>query len=277
MRIGTNIKRLREDKGLTQENLAEMLGVTFQAVSAWERDEYRPEFDTFVRLTEILEVPATEIIEDKSATFNTKKFIYDWEHMKTIVKTSAKAAGMTDTLKAVDLAVKAHEGQTRKKSDMPYIYHPLNMACHALSMGIKEDAVIAAIMLHDVVEDCVKEDGTPYTPADLPVSEEAREIGRLMTHADTTDENREEVMDAYYTAIAKNPKAALVKCIDRCNNLTTMSWGLSRKRIYRYIVETDRYYPALLKAIKDTPEYNNAAWLLKYQIESMLDIYKRLI
>ena len=277
MRIGTNIKRLREDKGLTQENLAEMLGVTFQAVSAWERDEYRPEFDTFVRLTEILEVPATEIIEDKSATFNTKKFIYDWEHMKTFVKTSAKAAGMTDTLKAVDLAVKAHEGQTRKKSDMPYIYHPLNMACHALSMGIKEDAVIAAIMLHDVVEDCVKEDGTPYTPADLPVSEEAREIVRLMTHEDTTDENRDEVIDAYYTAIAKNPKAALVKCIDRCNNLTTMSWGLSRKRIYRYLVETDRYYPALLKAIKDTPEYNNAAWLLKYQIESMLDIYKRLI
>jgi GTP pyrophosphokinase len=151
------------------------------------------------------------------------------------------------------------------------------MACHALSMGTKEDAVIAAIMLHDVVEDCVKEDGTPYTPADLPVSEEAREIVRLMTHEDTTDENRDEVMDAYYTAIAKNPKAALVKCIDRCNNLTTMSWGLSRKRIYRYIVETDRYYPALLKAIKDTPEYNNAAWLLKYQIESMLDIYKRLI
>lgn len=277
MRIGTNIKRLREEKGLTQEKLAEMLDVTFQAVSSWERDEYRPEFDTFVRLTEILEVPATEIIEDKSATFNTKKFIYDWEHMKTFVKTSAKAAGMTDTLKAVDLAVKAHEGQTRKKSDMPYIYHPLNMACHALSMGIKEDAVIAAIMLHDVVEDCVKEDGTPYTPADLPVSEEAREIVRLMTHEDTTDENRDEVMDTYYTAIAKNPKAALVKCIDRCNNLTTMSWGLSRRRIYRYIVETDRYYPALLKAIKDTPEYNNAAWLLKYQIESMLDIYKRLI
>lgn len=277
MRIGTNIKRLREEKGLTQENLAEMLGVTFQAVSAWERDEYRPEFDTFVRLTEILGVPATAIIDDKSATFNTKKFIYDWEHMKTFVKTSAKAAGMTDTLKAVDLAVKAHEGQTRKKSDMPYIYHPLNMACHALSMGIKEDAVIAAIMLHDVVEDCVKEDGTPYTPADLPVSEEAREIVRLMTHEDTTDENRDEVMDAYYAALAENPKAALVKCIDRCNNMTTMSWGLSRERIYRYIVETDKYYPALLKAVKDTPEFNDAAWLLKYQIESMLDIYKRLI
>ena len=72
-------------------------------------------------------------------------------------------------------------------------------------------------------------------------------------------------------------KAALIKCIDRCNNLTTMSWGLSRERIYRMIKETEEYYPSLLKSLKSTPEYNNAAWLLQYQIESMLDIYKRLM
>lgn len=271
MSIGTNIKKLREAKGLTQEQIAEMLDVTFQAVSSWERDEYRPEFDTFVKLTEILEVPATAIIEDKSATFNTKEFIYNWEHMKTFVKTTAKNTGMNETLKAVDFAVEAHEGQTRKKSDMPYIYHPLNMACHALSMGIKNDEIVAAIMLHDVIEDCGK------SLDELPVSDEAREIVRLMTHAKTTDENRDEVMDAYYGALAENPKAALVKCIDRCNNLTTMSWGLSRERIYRMIAETDRYYPNLLKVVKNTPELNNAAWLLKYQIESMIDIYKRLM
>ena len=73
------------------------------------------------------------------------------------------------------------------------------------------------------------------------------------------------------------PKAALIKCIDRCNNLTTMSWGLSRNRIYRMILETEEYYPKLIKTIKATPEYNNAAWLLQYQIESMMDIYKRLM
>jgi GTP pyrophosphokinase len=64
MSIGTNIKRLREIKGLTQEQLAEQLDVTFQAVSSWERDEYRPEFDTFLKLTKILDVPSTSIIED---------------------------------------------------------------------------------------------------------------------------------------------------------------------------------------------------------------------
>lgn len=41
--IGKNIKTLREERSLTQEQLAEKIGVTFQAVSSWERDEYIPE------------------------------------------------------------------------------------------------------------------------------------------------------------------------------------------------------------------------------------------
>ena len=43
MSIGSNIRRLREDRKLTQEKLAEKLGVTFQAISSWERDEYLAE------------------------------------------------------------------------------------------------------------------------------------------------------------------------------------------------------------------------------------------
>ena len=85
------------------------------------------------------------------------------------------------------------------------------------------------------------------------------------------------LMKAYYKAIGEEPKAALVKCLDRCNNLTTRVWGLSRERIFRMIRETEEYFPKLLKVVKATPEYNNAAWLLQYQMESMLDIYKRLI
>ena len=68
-----------------------------------------------------------------------------------------------------------------------------------------------------------------------------------------------------------------MKCLDRCNNLTTMSWGLSRERIYRMILETKKYFPALLTALKSTLEYNDAAWLLQYQMESTLDIYSRLM
>ena len=43
MRIGDNIRRLRRERGLTQETLAEFLGVTFQSVSKWERGESCPD------------------------------------------------------------------------------------------------------------------------------------------------------------------------------------------------------------------------------------------
>ena len=156
IQLGIVIAAMRKMRGMSQEQLAEKIDVTFQAVSSWERDEYKPDTDNVIKLAESMGVSVSSILEDKPGTFRTKDVIYNWEHMKTYVKTAAKMLGMKDTLAAVDFAVKAHEGQKRKKSDTPYIYHPLNMACHALSMGVKEDEIIAAIMLHDVIEDCGK-------------------------------------------------------------------------------------------------------------------------
>ncbi len=271
MSIGTNIKSLREERRLTQEQVAESLGISFQAVSSWERDEYKPDTDKLIRLAELFDVSISAIAEEKRRTFKTKETIYNWEHMKTYVKSTARILKLRDTLKAVDYAVEAHEGQKRKRSTVPYIYHPLNLACHALNMGITEDEIIAACLLHDVVEDCGRK------LDELPVNDETKELVRLLTCEKTNDGNRERILDAYYKGIVANPKAALIKCLDRCNNLTTMSWGLSRDRIYSMIRETEEYYPALIKTMKATPEYDSAAWLLKYQIESMLDIYKRLM
>lgn len=272
MSIGTNIKTLRDERNLTQEQLAEMVGVTFQAVSSWERDEYKPDTDNLISLADALDVSVASILEDKPGTFKMKDAIYNWEHMKTYIKTTARNLKLRNTLSAVDFATEAHRGVNRKRSSVPFIYHPYNLACHALAMDIKDDAVIAACLLHDVIEDC---EGIKLE--DLPVDEETREIVRLMTCGDTTDENRKEILDAYYSALAENPKAALVKCLDRCHNLSTMAGGLSRDRIYRMMKETEHYYPDLLKVLKNTIEYNNASWLLQYQIESMLDIYKRLM
>lgn len=56
MSIGTNIRRIRETKKLTQEELADRLEVTFQAVSAWERDQYKPDTDNLIRLADALGV-----------------------------------------------------------------------------------------------------------------------------------------------------------------------------------------------------------------------------
>ncbi len=57
MTYGERIKQGREKKGLTQEQLAESLGVSRQAVSKWEMDLSRPARGKLARLSEVLEVP----------------------------------------------------------------------------------------------------------------------------------------------------------------------------------------------------------------------------
>jgi len=109
MSIGANIRRLREERGFTQERIADELDVSFQAVSSWERDEYKPDLDKLLKLAEVFDVALSALAEEKKKVFKTKEAIYNWEHMKTYVKTTARNFQMPDTLKAIDFAVEAHK------------------------------------------------------------------------------------------------------------------------------------------------------------------------
>ena len=53
---------------------------------------------------------------------------------------------------AIAFAVKAHDGMRRKKSDAPYILHPMEAAIIVGTMT-NDQNIIAAAALHDVVED----------------------------------------------------------------------------------------------------------------------------
>lgn len=53
---------------------------------------------------------------------------------------------------AIIFATKAHDGMRRKKSEQPYILHPVEAAAIAGSITTNQE-IIAAAALHDVVED----------------------------------------------------------------------------------------------------------------------------
>ena len=60
---------------------------------------------------------------------------------------------LTDRIaQALALAVKAHKGQYRKGTTIPYISHPMAVASIALEHGANEDQAMAAL-LHDAIED----------------------------------------------------------------------------------------------------------------------------
>lgn len=55
MTIGERIASLRKEKGISQIQLADDLGVTRQAVSKWETDQTVPDMRNFIRLAEIFD------------------------------------------------------------------------------------------------------------------------------------------------------------------------------------------------------------------------------
>lgn len=61
--ISENIKNLRKEKGLTQKELADLLHMTSQAVSRWEKGEVEPSVDTISSMAKIFEVTTDEIID----------------------------------------------------------------------------------------------------------------------------------------------------------------------------------------------------------------------
>lgn len=63
--VGNNLKKLRKAKGITQEQLAEQLNVTRQAVSSWENGINQPDVETLTRLAEYFGVTVEELIYGK--------------------------------------------------------------------------------------------------------------------------------------------------------------------------------------------------------------------
>jgi transcriptional regulator with XRE-family HTH domain len=62
MNIGSKLQELRKNKGLSQEELAEILGVSRQSVSKWELDVAYPETEKIIKLAAFYEVTIDSLL-----------------------------------------------------------------------------------------------------------------------------------------------------------------------------------------------------------------------
>ena len=62
IKTGKFIAKLRKDKGLTQEQFGDKIGVTNKTVSRWETGKYLPPADILILMSELFDVSINELL-----------------------------------------------------------------------------------------------------------------------------------------------------------------------------------------------------------------------
>lgn len=166
---------------------------------------------------------------------------------------------------ALELAVSAY-GSSRRDDGALAISHPLSMACTAISMGVRDDATIATILLHDVCEDY------NYRVQDVSESSAVRNGVRYMT---ITHRKREtlkcEVKTRYFEEILESREATITKGFDRIHNFESSIGVFNRDRALKLWRET--YYllmPALREAKHKWPAYSDLFHAIRERLRTNL-------
>lgn len=83
-----NLKLFRKRNGYTQEQIAEKLGVSRQAVAKWERGESVPDIENVIALADIYEVTVDSLVRNMTALPEAKD---DRKHMFGITRVNDKS------------------------------------------------------------------------------------------------------------------------------------------------------------------------------------------
>jgi len=151
--------------------------------------------------------------------------------------------------RAIALAVRAHSGQVRKSTEIPYVVHPIGVGMILTQSGYDEELVIAGL-LHDVIEE-----------SDVRVSEIEREFGtavaRIVTACTEDKSESWEVRKQRFVAgMREAPKnVQIVVCADKLDNVLSMIRDRARcgaalwDRFNRGFEMQRAHYRALVKAL----------------------------
>ena len=274
--IRARLIQARENSGLTQQQAAQKLHITKESIVAWESGKDPIEFEKIPVVARAYNVttdwvltgikPSPKVIE---VTSDLSDRLFSEARMSTYVSAYCNARHLYQTMKALAYAREKHSGQYRKKGHgnerVPYIYHPLLLTCHALALGLQDDNLLSACLLHDVCEDC------GVAVEELPVNDETKEAVRLLTKPADFKKTAAD-LQKYYEGIAGNRTATVVKLLDRCNNISSMATSFSDNRIADYIKETQEYINPLMETARNKyPEYSNPLFLIRYHMNSVIE------
>lgn len=97
MTIGEQIQRIRIQKGLTQERLAEMLEVSRQSVSKWELGQAIPDVEKIIRMSELFDVSTDTLLLRNPEDAEEKKNPLHLGSVYLVVKDFEKSVAFYET------------------------------------------------------------------------------------------------------------------------------------------------------------------------------------
>jgi (p)ppGpp synthase/HD superfamily hydrolase len=172
---------------------------------------------------------------------------------------------------ALEFAVKAHRGQVRKGTRLPYVFHPMNVARTLLESGYDDDIVIAGL-LHDTIED------TDTTIEEIE-SVFGAQVASLVLGA--SEKNKDDTWEKRKEETIEHLKSApidllLVSCADKLDNIRSIRTDLESlgeavwNRFKRSRKSQEWYYKSLLgvfsERFKGTP-HSRLAELLSSEVK----------
>ena len=83
--IGSYIARKRREQNLTQEQLAQQLGVSNKTISKWENGTCMPDYSIIQKLCDVLHVTLPELMDGEDAAENSVR-VYDNEQILDLLR-----------------------------------------------------------------------------------------------------------------------------------------------------------------------------------------------
>lgn len=175
----------------------------------------------------------------------------------------------SNAMKALDLVTKemcAEKGFTRDDGQDYYV-HCTDVANTIISFGIKDEDVICAALLHDLIEDVAG-----YTEAAVTELFNHRIAHLVMLVTKLPERNYKDpiVLNDYLDKISQDMYAAAIKTADRMHNMMTLSEKTFEAKV-RKCIETETYYlPFFKKCRKLYPRYENLFYAARTQIQPLI-------
>lgn len=175
--------------------------------------------------------------------------------------------GYHTALAALEFAAKFHTG-TRKDNVTPEFDHQVTIALYIrtiVDLLQYPEETLAAVFLHDVCED----HDVSFDEIEVQFGRQIRDAVICLTKVHRGVKVPPEV---YYSKMAKNEIASVVKGADRMHNMQTMNAVFSGDKQVSYIKETMDFILPMLKESRRTftrqePVYENVKRVLLSQIE----------